>query len=154
MIRRPPRSTQSRSSAASDVYKRQAPAPAPEPGVYKRVFLVLVVTMACNGFVYAGMMYTVPKVFEIGLAEARPDSYTGIGMLTGAVIGLSSVCSYVGGWLAERYSPRWVYLVFWALLIPALVVVTVVSGFSLIFSMLLAMSFLCLLYTSPSPRDS
>ena len=119
-----------------------APAPAPEPGVYKRVFLVLVVTMACNGFVYAGMMYTVPKVFEIGLAEARPDSYTGIGILTGAVIGLSSVCSYVGGWLAERYSPRWVYLVFWALLIPALVVVTVVSGFSLIFSMLLAMSFL------------
>ena len=44
--------------------------------------------------------------------------------------------------MAERYSPRWVYLVFWALLIPALVVVTVVSGFSLIFSMLLAMSFL------------
>ena len=42
----------------------------------------------------------------------------------------------------RRYSPRWVYLVFWALLIPALVVVTVVSGFSLIFSMLLAMSFL------------
>ena len=79
----------------------------------------------CEGFVYAGMMYTVPKVFEIGLAEARPDSYTGIGILTGAVIGLSSVCSYVGGWLAERYSPRWVYLVFWALLIPALVVVTV-----------------------------
>ena len=29
MIRRPPRSTQSRSSAASDVYKRQAPASLP-----------------------------------------------------------------------------------------------------------------------------
>ena len=118
------------------------PGTGPRAWVYKRVFLVLVVTMACNGFVYAGMMYTVPKVFEIGLAEARPDSYTGIGILTGAVIGLSSVCSYVGGWLAERYSPRWVYLVFWALLIPALVVVTLVSGFGLIFSMLLAMSFL------------
>ena len=118
------------------------PALPPEPGVYKRVFLVLLVTMACNGFVYAGMMYTVPKVFEIGLDQARPDSYTGIGILTGAVIGLSSVCSYAGGWLVDRYSPRLVYLVFCALLAPALVVVTVASGFSLIFSVLIAMSFL------------
>src|SRR5450756_1453834 len=31
MIRRPPRSTQSRSSAASDVYKRQGRDPAPQP---------------------------------------------------------------------------------------------------------------------------
>src|SRR5450756_3026092 len=31
MIRRPPRSTQSRSSAASDVYKRQVPVPAAYP---------------------------------------------------------------------------------------------------------------------------
>src|SRR5680860_432889 len=36
MIRRPPRSTQSRSSAASDVYKRQAVGLAPGPGATTR----------------------------------------------------------------------------------------------------------------------
>src|SRR5450756_985758 len=46
MIRRPPRSTQSRSSAASDVYKRQAAAQAPD-----RVGIVLV-GVAIGWFLY------------------------------------------------------------------------------------------------------
>src|SRR5450756_2160423 len=42
MIRRPPRSTQSRSSAASDVYKRQVLAPVPPPtGMVPRAIEVL-----------------------------------------------------------------------------------------------------------------
>ena len=42
----------------SDRATDRAPLPAPAPGDYRRVFLVLLVTMACNGFVYAGMMNT------------------------------------------------------------------------------------------------
>jgi len=90
----------------SDRNADRVPVPAPAPGDYRRVFLVLLVTMACNGFVYAGMMNTAPKVFEVGLTVTFTDSYTGIGILTGTVIGLSSVCSFIGGWLADRYSPR------------------------------------------------
>ncbi|MEO1840203.1 MAG: MFS transporter, partial [Pseudomonadota bacterium] len=108
----------------------------------RRVFLVLLVTMACNGFVYAGMMNTAPKVFELGLTVTLVDSYTGIGMLTGTVIALSSVCSFIGGWLADRYSPRTIYLIFWILLVPALILVANASGYRLILAMLLAMSFL------------
>src|SRR5450756_3258523 len=49
MIRRPPRSTQSRSSAASDVYKRQTPFLVPDP-----VYVPLQATPAdlMNGLVY------------------------------------------------------------------------------------------------------
>ena len=119
-----------------------APLPAPAPGDYRRVFLVLLVTMACNGFVYAGMMNTAPKVFEVGLTVALADSYTKIGILTGIVIGLSSVCSFIGGWLADRYSARRIYLVFWMLLVPSLILVAMASGNTLILAMLLAMSFL------------
>ncbi|MEC8870826.1 MAG: MFS transporter [Pseudomonadota bacterium] len=118
------------------------PVPAPAHGDYRRVFLVLLVTMACNGFVYAGMMNTAPKVFELGLTVTLVDSYTGIGMLTGTVIALSSVCSFIGGWLADRYSPRTIYLIFWMLLVPALILVANASGYRLILAMLLAMSFL------------
>ena len=126
----------------SDRAADRAPQTAPAPGDYRRVFLVLLVTMACNGFVYAGMMNTAPKVFEVGLTVALADSYTKIGILTGAVIGLSSVCSFVGGWLADRYSARRIYLVFWMLLAPSLVLVAIASGNVLILAMLLAMSFL------------
>ena len=126
----------------SDRAADRAPQTAPAPGDYRRVFLVLLVTMACNGFVYAGMMNTAPKVFEVGLTVALADSYTKIGILTGAVIGLSSVCSFVGGWLADRYSARRIYLVFWVLLAPSLVLVAIASGNALILAMLLAMSFL------------
>ena len=126
----------------SDRATDRAPLPAPSPGDYRRVFLVLLVTMACNGFVYAGMMNTAPKVFEVGLTVAVADSYTKIGILTGIVIGLSSVCSFIGGWLADRYSARRIYLVFWMLLVPSLILVAMASGNTLILAMLLAMSFL------------
>ena len=126
----------------SDRNADRVPVPAPAPGDYRRVFLVLLVTMACNGFVYAGMMNTAPKVFEVGLTVTFTDSYTGIGILTGTVIGLSSVCSFIGGWLADRYSPRRIYLVFWMLLVPALILVATASGYRLILAMFLAMSFL------------
>ena len=126
----------------SDRAADRAPLPAPAPGDYRRVFLVLLVTMACNGFVYAGMMNTAPKVFEVGLTVAVADSYTKIGILTGIVIGLSSVCSFIGGWLADRYSARRIYLVFWMLLVPSLILVAMASGNTLILAMLLAMSFL------------
>ena len=125
----------------SDRATDRAPLPAPAPGDYRRVFLVLLVTMACNGFVYAGMMNTAPKVFEVGLTVAVADSYTKIGILTGIVIGLSSVCSFIGGWLADRYSARRIYLVFWMLLVPSLILVAMASGNTLILAMLLAMSF-------------
>jgi MFS family permease len=88
------------------------------------------------------MMNTAPKVFEVGLTVTLVDSYTGIGLLTGIVIGLSSVCSFIGGWLADRYSPRTIYLMFWMLLVPALILVANASGYRLIVAMLLAMSFL------------
>jgi len=126
----------------SDRSADRTPVPAPAHGDYRRVFLVLLVTMACNGFVYAGMMNTAPKVFELGLTVTLVDSYTGIGMLTGTVIALSSVCSFIGGWLADRYSPRTIYLIFWMLLVPALILVANASGYRLILAMLLAMSFL------------
>ena len=125
-----------------DVHADRAPAAAPEPGAARRVFIVLVVTMTCNGFVYAGLMNTVPKVFETGLGEGLASSYTEIGLLAGAIIGLSSVCSVLGGWLADRYSARNIYLIFWLLSVVPMMLVAWVSGVGLLVVILLAMSFI------------
>jgi MFS family permease len=125
----------------SDVRADNAATPAPEPGVFWRVGLVLTVTMTCNGFVYAGLMNTIPKIFETGLGAALAGNYTEIGLFAGAIIGLSSVASLLGGWLADRYSARSIYLVFWILLIPPLFLITSVSGIELLIVALLALSF-------------
>ena len=124
-----------------DVSADRSPAPPPEPGMFWRVFGILSVTMACNGFVYTGLMNTFPKLFETGLGEALASSYTEIGLFAGAVIGLSSLSSVMGGWLADRYSARSIYLVFWVLSIPTLLLITSMSGIGLLLIALLALSF-------------
>ena len=125
-----------------DVSADRAPAAPPEPGAVRRVFIVLVITMACNGFVYTGLINTVPKVFEIGLGGALARSYTEIGLLTGGIIGVSSLCSVLGGWLADRYSARSIYLIFWLLSVVPMVMVAWVSGVGLLVVILLSMSFI------------
>ena len=57
---------------------------------WRRVFVILTVTMACSGFVYAGLSNTMPKIFEIGLGNGWDASYTQIGIFVGLVSGLAS----------------------------------------------------------------
>jgi FSR family fosmidomycin resistance protein-like MFS transporter len=124
-----------------DVHADRAPTKAHEPGTFRQVFVLLTLTMACNGLVYTGLMNTVPKVFEAGLGVALAASYTEIGFYAGAVIGLSSVFSVLGGWLADRYSARTIYVIFWALTVPPLFFVSSSSGIVLLVVALLALSF-------------
>ena len=138
----------------ADLRADRAPAPPPDPSTYRRVFFILIVTMACNGLVYTGMLHTIPKVFESGLGDVlsstthifvtlgiETGSYTDLGLLVGAGLGLSSLCSMFGGWLAERYSAKRIYLIFWTLTIPPLLFVTSTNGMTLLAVVLLAMSF-------------
>ena len=56
---------------------------APDRSTAYRVFIVLTFTMACTGFVYAGLTNTMPKVFEMGLGPELAVSYTEIGLFVG-----------------------------------------------------------------------
>ena len=110
--------------------------------------------MACNGLVYTGLFHTIPMVFESGLGQTLRSAtlfvsalgiegghYTALGLLVSAVVGLSSLCSIAGGWLADRYSARTIYLIFWALTAPPLFFVAASSGLFLLMLALLALSF-------------
>ena len=107
-----------RAGWVKDVYSDRSPSAAPERGAIVRVFLVLTLTMACSGFVYSGVTNTMPKVFEMGLGPDLATSYTEIGLYVGAVIGFASFSSLLGGWLADKYSARTIYIVFWMLTVP------------------------------------
>ena len=105
----------------------------------------MTLTMACAGFVYAGVTITMPKVFEMGLGDTGFGdglglSYTEIGLFVGIVSGVASTSGILGGWLADRFSARSIYLVCWMLQVPLLLVVTSVTGVSLLVVALLVLS--------------
>ena len=97
--------------------------------------------MACTGFVYAGLTNTMPKLFEMGLGPDLAVSYTEIGLFVGIVSGLASTSSLLGGWLADRFSARAIYLVFWGLQVPLLFVITSMADLPLLVVALLVLSF-------------
>ncbi len=124
-----------------DTTADRAPAPAADGGAMMRVFFILTITMACTGFVYAGIANTMPKLFENGLGPAMAGDYTRIGLFVGLISGIASFASMAGGWLADRYSARAIYVVFWLLQVPLLFVIVDLSGGSLLLATFLAISF-------------
>ena len=125
----------------ADARSDRSPPPAVDPGAVYRVFIVLTFTMACAGFVYAGLGNTMPKLFEMGLGDGLATSYTEIGLFVGIVSGIASASGILGGWLADRFSARSIYIVFWLLQVPLLFVITSMSGLSLLVVALLVLSF-------------
>jgi MFS family permease len=125
-----------------DVTKDRTPTAAPESGAFVRVFIVLTVTMACTGFVYTGLTNTMPKLMEMGLNAAMASSYTEIGIFVGVVSGIASLSSIFGGWMADRYSARAIYIVFWLLQVPLLFVIVSLSDATLLVAILLVLSFM------------
>jgi len=113
----------------------------PDRSAVYRVFIVLTFTMACTGFVYAGLTNTMPKLFEMGLGSELAVSYTEIGLFVGIVSGAASFSSIAGGWLADRFSARAIYFVFWGLQIPLLFVITSMADLPLLVVALLVLSF-------------
>ena len=125
-----------------DVTKDRASTGAPDSSAFVRVFIVLTITMACTGFVYTGLTNTMPKLMEMGLSAAMASSYTEIGVFVGIVSGVASLSSIFGGWMADRFSARAIYIVFWVLQIPLLFVIVSLSDYTLLVAILLVLSFM------------
>ena len=125
-----------------DVTKDRTPTVAPDSSAFFRVFIVLTITMACTGFVYTGLTNTMPKLMEMGLSAALAASYTEIGVFVGIISGLASLSSIFGGWMADRYSARSIYIIFWTLQIPILFTIVSLSDVPLLVAVLLVLSFM------------
>jgi len=79
---------------------------------------------------------------EIGLSATMASSYTGIGIFVGVVSGVASLSSIFGGWMADRYSARAIYIVFWVLQIPLLFVIDSLTDYTLLVAILLVLCFM------------
>jgi MFS family permease len=125
-----------------DVTKDRTPTDVPDSSAFVRVFIVLTITMTCTGIVYIGVTNTMPKLLEMGLSASLAASYTEIGVFVGIISGLASLSSIFGGWMADRYSARSIYIIFWALQIPILFSIVSLTDLSLLVVTLLVMIFM------------
>jgi MFS transporter, FSR family, fosmidomycin resistance protein len=94
------------------------PQPEPERGDVRRAFVALSVTMLAAGIIYQAMTVALPKLFEERLVGLTHGSTLGAGGFASLVFAEGMVLPLLGGWLADRYSLKWVYVASWALAVP------------------------------------
>ena len=105
---------------------RSAPSEASR-GDMMRGAMVLLVTIALSGLIYQSTSFAMPKLFDQRLGDLA-GSTAAIGLLVSAVYLISALAQILGGWLADRYDLKRVYIICWALQIPFLAVAAGLAG--------------------------
>ncbi len=103
-----------------------------------RGFLTLLLTMFSLGFVFQASQVAFPKLFDVRLDEWLGQGTLGIGLVVSAVYALGSLVQLLGGYLADRYPLKPVYLITLMLQAPILLAVAVSFGLPLLASATLA----------------
>jgi FSR family fosmidomycin resistance protein-like MFS transporter len=96
------------------------PQPEPARGDVRRAFALLSVTMLASGIIFQAMTSALPKLFADRLADITGGGVVGTGGLVSLVFVVSSSFPLLGGYLADRYSLKLVYVLAWAAEIPIL----------------------------------
>ncbi len=99
-----------------------AAAIAPEPADIRRAFIVLSITMTAAGLVWQALTVSLPKLYDERLIGLVHGNIAGTGAFVSAVFLLSGGFQLLGGWLADRYPMKLLYLITWAVAVPLLIV--------------------------------
>jgi MFS transporter, FSR family, fosmidomycin resistance protein len=93
------------------------PEPEPARGAVVRAFVALSITMLSAGIIYQAMTVVLPKLFEQRLGGLAAGTL-GAGGFASLVFAVSSAFPLLGGWLADRYALKRVYIATWAIAVP------------------------------------
>ena len=88
----------------------------------KRGVLLLLVTVACTGLIYQATSFVLPKLIEVRLSGVLGDGLLGVGAIVSVIYFISGGAQLVGGWFADHFKLKKVYLVCWLLQVPLLVI--------------------------------
>jgi MFS family permease len=113
--------------------------PQAEPGrdAIVRAFIVLSVTMLCAGLTWHALTVVMPKLFEQRLPMITQGSTVMVGVVVSLVFALSAATQLLGGWVADRFSLKWAYVMSWSLQIPLLLALAYAWELPLILAMIL-----------------
>ena len=126
--------------------------PAPETSRHSmvRAFLVLSVTMLCAGLIFQAMSSALPKVLAARLPQLTGGTALGAGGLVSLVYLFAAAAQLLGGYLADRYSARSVYIWAYVVQTPLWFVAASLMGLPLFF----AVSFAVFLNTTAVPVEN
>jgi MFS family permease len=114
------------------------PEPVADKGETVRAGIVLSVTMLCAGLVYQATQPSLPKLFEERLGDFGLLAAAGGVTVVYLLAGLTQI---LAGHLADRLSPKRIYLVAAAIQVPLLLGLAHASGLGLLLVAVLAVSF-------------
>jgi len=96
------------------------PEPPPSRNDMIRVYAVLLMTMMVMGLLFHSTQASLPKVFDLRLRDLAGEGALGIGALVALVYTAGGLMQLVGGWLADRFPLKPVYLCAFVLQVPVM----------------------------------
>lgn len=115
-----------------------------------RAFSVLAVTMTCAGFIAQGFLFSLPKVFSDGVAFISSDDSSGLGRIVTMALLIGASGQLLGGYLAEKFSIKSVYLGMYVLMIP----IAVTTGYLIDVPLIASAALLQLVLASSLPAEN
>jgi len=109
-----------------------APEPLPSRGDRVRVYAVLLMTMAVMGLMFHATQASLPKVFDLRLRDLAGEGALGIGALVALVYTAGGLMQLAGGWLADRFPLKPIYLGAFVLQVPVMALIASTGSLPLI----------------------
>jgi MFS family permease len=101
-------------------------------GEMLRAFGILVLTMLVMGLIFQATQAAMPKMFDLRLRDIAGEGVLGIGAIVAGVYLLGGGMQMAGGYLADRYPLKPIYLAALLFQVPALAAVAALTGLPLI----------------------
>lgn len=103
-----------------------------------RAFGILLITMFSMGFIFNATQTALPKVFDLRLSESLGEGVLGVGLVVTLVYILAAGMQVVGGWLADRYPLKPIYLGGWLFQVVMLAAISTALGLPLVLAAILS----------------
>ena len=97
-----------------------------------RVYAVLLMTMAVMGLMFHATQASLPKVFDLRLRDLAGQGALGIGALVALVFAAGGMMQLAGGWLADRFPLKPIYLSAFVLQVPVMALIATTGSTPLI----------------------
>jgi MFS family permease len=109
-----------------------APAPDDDRSDIVRAFVILTIALLLGSLYYAALTTVLPKWLSDGFEGSFGGDMATIGGLVTVVYLVGATAQIPGGWLADRYSPKWLYIAAFAIKLPVTLLAVTVGGWAML----------------------